>query len=222
MLFRELFGKSPIEPLQEHMQIVSQAVQLLDDLFRLKFDHDYDAHKVIAKKIMKLEHEADIKKDLIQRNLPSSYMMPMARLDVLALLKSQDRIIDIVEDLAVISSLKKDIFPECIREDFFRYLQKIFAVFDDCYKLVDNLDELMAATFTGPEARYAEAMVTEVEKLEWETDKLEFKFSQKVFEIEDIFTKGQFTLAIKIIQKLARLADCAEKAAKTIRTFLVK
>ncbi len=222
MLFRELFGKSPIKPLQKHMEMVKESIELLEDFFNAKFKNDVQKAEELSKKLFKLEHEADLLKEQIRDNLPSSFFMPINREDLLNLIKQQDNLIDLVEDLVIVNNLKEKIFPEEMKEDFFILFNKVKEVFKDCYELVNNLDELLAATFTGPEAEETKEKVLELEELEWETDKIEYKFSKKIFENEDKFTKGEFYLAIKTVLLLSEIADKSEKIAKVIRMFLVK
>lgn len=222
MLFKELFGKSPIEPLQMHMKLVREAIELLQSLFEYEFAHDQENQRNVRKKIMKLEYKADLLKETMRDGLPTSFMMPIKRNDILNLLNQQDNIIDTVEDIAIVTSLKDIELPEDMQKNFFEFLDTVNAVYEDCYKLVDNLDELLAASFAGPEAEGMKERVDELEALEWETDKRGYQFSKKVFAREDEFTKGQFYIITKTIVLLGKLADKSEKAAKTIRMFLVR
>ena len=49
-LLGNLFGRSPIGPIQEHMQVANQAAQLLPDLFRAAAAGDWNAAKASHRK----------------------------------------------------------------------------------------------------------------------------------------------------------------------------
>ena len=58
-IISKLFGKSPFEPLYQHMCKVKKCVDLIKPLMRAFFDEDFEKVTEITKKIFKAEHEAD-------------------------------------------------------------------------------------------------------------------------------------------------------------------
>ncbi len=61
----ELFGRSPVRPLQAHMEKVRACIAELPPFIEAMARDDWDTARVQQRKIVKLEHEADrLKKDL--------------------------------------------------------------------------------------------------------------------------------------------------------------
>ena len=54
-----LFGRSPIGPIQEHMQIANEAAEHLPELIQAAADEDWDRAREIHKAITSAEKEAD-------------------------------------------------------------------------------------------------------------------------------------------------------------------
>ena len=97
-----LFGRSPIGPIQEHMQIANQAVQLLPDLIRATTAGDWGAAAELHKEIERTERAADKLKRSVRRHLPKSLFLPVPRSDLLSLVSMQDSVVNTARDIAVI------------------------------------------------------------------------------------------------------------------------
>ena len=94
-----LFGRSPIGPIQEHMQIADQAAQLLPDLIRATAADDWDTAKD-AQGNRSAESAADKLKRSVRRNLPKSLFLPVPRSDLLELVSIQDQVANTAKDIA--------------------------------------------------------------------------------------------------------------------------
>ena len=71
----KLFGKSPFAPLQQHMNKVAACIAELEEAFAAFFNSEYKKMEIIAKRLSKLEHEADLTKNDIRNNLPRSVFL---------------------------------------------------------------------------------------------------------------------------------------------------
>ena len=69
--FSKLFGKSPIHPLQEHMNQVHACVGLLKPLFEAVIADDANEVVRVQEQIIQLEHDADDKKKALRHDLPT-------------------------------------------------------------------------------------------------------------------------------------------------------
>ena len=115
-IISKLFGKSPFEPLYQHMVKVKECVDLVRPLMDAVLQGEAKKIKEIAKKIFKAEHDADMVKKDIRSHLPKSIFLPVARGDLLRFLKEQDNIADSAEDLEVLLTLRKTTVPEELKE----------------------------------------------------------------------------------------------------------
>ena len=87
-----LFGRSPIRPIQEHMQVANEAAQQLPELFLAAASDDWDRADLAHKDIVAAEKEADKIKRSIRRHLPKSLFLPVPRSDLLSLVAIQDQV----------------------------------------------------------------------------------------------------------------------------------
>ena len=63
-----LFGRSPIGPIQEHMQVAFEAAEHLPELIQASSDGDWERAKQIHKAVSEAESEADKLKRNVRRH----------------------------------------------------------------------------------------------------------------------------------------------------------
>lgn len=217
-----LFGKSPFKPLQEHLEKVNECLDQIQPLFDSVYKHDAKEAKAISKKIMKLEHRADKIKDKIRDNLPSNLFLAVDRRDLLNLLSAQDSVCDAVEDLAVVLNLRKMTLPGKLKPRLDDLIRKVVKVGHMSACAILELNNLLEASFSGPEAAKVIKMIDEVSILEWEADKIQFHLAQELFKIEKELDPVSIFMWMKIFQTLSGIADASEKLTKLLRLFLSK
>lgn len=215
-----LFAKSPLGPMEEHMSKVKECVDKIPEMFEALYKGDHDRVKEIAKEIYVLEHEADIIKTEIRDNIPRNIMLPMDKKDFLNLLSTQDSIADIAEDLGYILTIRKTTVPDELRDGLEEFLGTVMKVVDLAMRIVAELGNLQASAFGGHEAKEVLKMVDDLSVAEWESDKRQYKLSQKLFELEDQESPVAIFIWTRIIITLAKIANNAEKLGKQIRGTL--
>src|SRR3990167_8316456 len=95
-----LFGPSPIKPIEQHMRKVYQCAKQLHDFFAAALAEDWEKAIKLNNKIASLEKDADIMKRELRLHLPTSLFLPVARTDLLELLNTQERIANRCQDIA--------------------------------------------------------------------------------------------------------------------------
>lgn len=110
-----LFGSSPIEPLQQHMAKVVECVNELPTLIEAACEGDLATVEVQQGRISTLENEADDLKHALRQHLPRSLFLPVDRRDLLEVLTTQDNIANCAKDIAGLVLGRKMRFPEVIR-----------------------------------------------------------------------------------------------------------
>ena len=78
-----LFGPSPIRPIEQHMRKVYQCAKQLHPFFEAVLQEDWDTASEINTKIAEYEKEADIMKRELRLHLPTSLFLPVPRTDLL-------------------------------------------------------------------------------------------------------------------------------------------
>ncbi|MCH9626764.1 MAG: hypothetical protein S4CHLAM2_03920 [Chlamydiales bacterium] len=215
-----LFGRSPFDPLQIHMEKVAACVRQMLVLFEALAKKDYALVGELAKTISKLEHEADLTKNEIRNNLPTGLFLPIARGSLLEILALQDNIADRMEDTALLLTFKDlEILP-AFEKEFHAFLAKNLETFDGVYLIIKEMGQLLESSFGGKEAEKVRAMVEQVAFLEHECDVVQRDLLKKMFQESDSMSNPTFFLWMKVIQELASLSDESEKLANRVRMIL--
>lgn len=217
-----LFTKSPFLSLQEHMTKVKECLDLVGPMFDALYNKDYDELKSLSKQIMKLEHDADEIKNRMRDGLPKSLFLPVDRTDLLKLLSAQDDICDSTEDLAALLNMRKMECPSWMEGSLREVSGLVLGVCFKSIEIVDELDELMEASFGGPESKKVLEMIEDLGTLEWKADKRQYKLAQLLFSMEKEMEPAALFMWIEIFKKMGQLSNDAEKVGKQIRMFLQK
>ncbi len=202
------------------MKTVMQCVSFVRPLFEAVRDGRYDDLADVAKKVFKMEHKADIIKDEIRQTIPKRFFLPVYRGDLLGYVKLQDDMADSVEDLAVLLTLKELHLLGPLVEPTFEYVAKVEDVCAQARGIGDYLPTLVEGDLVGKEAEHTLALIADVEKAEWEADRLQYTLSKKLFSLEDDMKPADVLLWFRIFGELGQLANFAEKTGDRLRRML--
>ncbi len=218
----ELFAKSPFGPLQDHMAKVMDCVRLIPDLFRAIEKEDQDRICEITDQVEKAEFEADEIKNQIRSDLPSTIFTPVNRTDLLDILRFQDRISDVAEDVAVLYRMKNLPFSESMREPFWTFLDQVMLTVEQYAKINGELDELVEASFGGAEAGKLIEMISVLSEMEHSADLKQQDLLQKLLTLEPELGALNIVLWMRVFQCVGDIANGAEKVGNRLRLFLSK
>ncbi len=216
-----LFGRSPFGPLQAHMNKVQECASHLRPYFEHMIAGEREAADNERKNILLLEHEADKVKNSIRDNLPRTAFLPVDRRDLLELLSIMDGIADSAEDAVIVSSLKALPCPESICTPFLEFLETVEKTVVAAGKVFESLDQLVEAAFSGPTAKRVHEAISEINRLEWESDKTQYRFGKLVLQHEDELGAVNTIMWMRLTQRVAGLANAAEKACDRLRLLLL-
>jgi uncharacterized protein len=220
--FLNMFGRSPIGPLEEHMAKVNACVKQLDPFFDAVFKQDWANVAKLQKEIAHLENEADDMKRELRLHLPKGLFMPVSRSDILELLSVQDRLANKAKDIAGIVLGRKMIFPEPIAELFLQFLQRNIDAAQQANTAIHELDELLETSFSGSEIKLVEAMIAKLAGIERDTDKQQIQLRQIIFELENELPPVNVMFIYKIIEWIGDLADRAQDIGDRLQILLAK
>jgi len=219
-IISKLFGKSPFEPLYQHMVKVKECVDLVRPLMDAVMQGETKKVKEIAKKIFKAEHYADMVKKDIRSQLPKSIFLPVARGDLLRFLKEQDHIADSAEDLAVLLTLRKTTVPEEMKEDLKNFVDKVLETYEMAMIVSSEIKLLAETSFGGAEAHKVTELIEQIKVKEWEADKAQMNTAKKLFSIEEKLDPVSVVMWMNILKELGTLANHAENAGDQMRMML--
>ena len=216
----KLFAKSPFEPLKELLAKVDLCVIEMKPMLEANFSRDSEQVKRHFRNITKAEHQADVIKNSIRDHLPQTVLLPINKWQFLEILASADDIADRVEDLAFLLTIRDTRFPEPLQPGFMELVDKSLECYYRLTTHVGQLDQLIDAGFKGQVAKTVMEGIDAVSHLEWETDKLGYKFAQDMFAMEDQISPVDLMMIIDISKTVCKFADSTEGLAKNLRRTL--
>lgn len=217
-----IFGRSPVDPMQEHMAVVYACASELVPLFNAVINEDWESVEQIQQKISRLEQEADVLKKALRLNLPKSLFMPMSRQDLLEVLLSQDKIANQAKDIAGIILGRRMALPEVIHVDYIRFAQRCVDACKQAKKAINELDELVETGFSGQEIKIVSAMITKLDEIESDTDHLQSRIRHKIFAIEKELPPVDVMFLYKIIEETGDVADYSQRVGSRLQLMLAR
>ncbi len=220
--FLGVFAKSPLKPIEEHINAVHACSELLKPFFDAVFQNDWDKAAKVQAEIGKLENHADdIKRDL-RINLPAGIFMPVARQDVLELLTQQDKIANRAKDISGRVLGRQLTIPEPMKAEFTAYLNRCLDATHQARIVINELDELLETGFRGREVRLVEDMIEKLDCIEDDTDTMQVKLRRHLQELEGALNPIDVMFLYSIIEWVGDLADHSERVGSRLELMLAK
>ncbi len=215
-----IFGASPVMPLEKHIEIAHRCAKQLRPFFAAAIGGDWDKAMEVRGRIEALEQEADDLKKEIRLNLPKSLFMPVPREDLLELLLVQDKIANRSRDVSGIVLGRRMEIPESIAEQFVDFVDRNIDATKQARKSVRELDELFTAGFRGAEVSLVEGLIEELDRIETDTDAKQAELRAALFEIEDTLKPVDAVFMYQVIELTGEIADMAERVGRRLELLL--
>ena len=219
-MLANIFGSSPVFPLEKHVDIAYRCAKELRGFFAAVVKGDWDKAAEGRANIEKYEHEADDLKKEIRLNLPKSLFMPVPRQDLLELLLVQDMIANRTKDVSGIVFGRKMQIPPEISEQFLDFVDRNIDAAKQARKSVRELDELFTVGFRGAEATLVEGMIEKLDRIETETDDMQAALRSALFEIESTLDPVNAVFMYQVIELTGEIADMAERVGRRLELLL--
>jgi uncharacterized protein len=216
----KVFGTSPVAPIQEHMEVCFKAARALVPFFEKTMEYEWGEVGKWRDRIVELEKEADELKKQIRGQLPKSMFMPVPREDLLNLLWAQDQIANTVRDISGLVFGRKMMIPEKLRGNFTEYVQRNCDAAKKARKSVRELDELYTTGFRGAEAEFVEKLVGELDQIENETDEMQARVREDLFDIEKELPPVDVIFLYQVIELVGEIGDMAERIGRRLELLL--
>lgn len=215
----KLVGRSPIGPMQEHMRAAvgcaTQVIPLIDAMAR----GDDQAISLARTEIDRLEHAADELKHEIRSHMPRRLMLAMERRDMLDILDCQDSIADTAQDIAELVDQRSMHLPPALVQPFQALTARVVAACEQGQRVIDELDELVETGFGDREVARIEYMISELGRIETETDELSDTAARTLFALESEL--GVATVYWhQLILWIGDLADYTERVGNRLRLLV--
>lgn len=214
-----LFARSPIRPMQTHMQAAAECARAIVPVLEAMANDDMDALDSGRAKIDELEHRADELKHEIRSHLPKRLLMAIERRDMLEILDYQDSIADVTQDVAEMASLRQMKTPDVLRRPLMALAEAALATCAQSESVINELDELVETGFGRHEVARVEVMIDKLNELESLADDRGEEALRVLFSIEDEIGVGAYYW-YEIIKWIGDIADYAERAGNRIRLLI--
>jgi len=218
-LMGNLFGRSPIRPMQQHMRASVACAREILPLFEAMAEGRVEDLPAIRAKIDSLEHEADRIKNEIRGHLPKRLILAIERRDMLEILDYQDSIADVAQDIAEIVEIRGMVTPDGLKEPMLALVRRVISACEAAETVIKELDELVETGFRGREAARVEGMIDDLSKIESDTDELAEKAQRELFALESELGVGT-VFWHELIKWVADLADYAERVGNRLRLLI--
>jgi predicted phosphate transport protein (TIGR00153 family) len=219
-MLANIFGTSPVRPLEKHMEIAYRCAKKLRPLFEAVVASNWDRALEVRAEIEALEHEADNVKKEIRLNMPKSLFMPVPREDLLELLLVQDKIANRTKDVSGVIIGRRMEIPEAIADKFVEFVSRNVDAAKQARKSVRELDELFTAGFRGAEVALLNDMIEKLDQIETHTDEQQAILRAALFEIEKTLDPIDAVFLYDVISLTGEVADMAERVGRRLELLL--
>lgn len=217
-----VFGRSPIRPLQAHMSKIAACTQQLIPFFQAVVNADWSKAQSQQLAIARIENEADVIKRELRVHLPNSLFLPVSRSDLLSMLTVQDKIADKARDIAGLVLGRKLQFPADISSTFITFLQRNLDAVNQAEKVVNELDELLETGFIDKEVGAVEKLIQTLDEIESDTDQMQIAVRQKIYAIENTLSPIDAIFLYKVAELTGQLADGAQHVGDNLQLLLAR
>jgi predicted phosphate transport protein (TIGR00153 family) len=221
-IISEMLGKSPVQPIQNHINVAFQCASLLPSVFEAANLNDWNKVESINENIRQLENEADELKLEIRSNLPKSLFMPVPRQDLLELVLVQDKIANITKSISGMIKQRKIQIPSTMYEEFMVFVNLCVNACKFAKKSVNELDELYETGFRGAEVRLVQELIDNLDEIETKTDLKQNDLQEELFKIEKELPPIDVMFLYKLFDKVGGIADMAERVGRRLELLLAK
>ena len=217
-----MFGPSPIRPIEQHMRKVHQCAKQLYPFFEAILIKDWKTALDFKNKITEMEKEADLIKRDLRLHLPTGLFLPVSRTDLLELLSAQDRIANRAEDIAALTMTRKMTIPEAIIPIFMPFLHRCLDASKQACKAINELDELLETGFRGSEVSVVEDMIMTLYEIEHDSDERLTEVQHGIFAVEKDLSAIDAIFLYKLVQWIDDLADNAQTVGGRLQILIAR
>lgn len=217
-----VFAKSPLKPLEEHINTVQKAVELLLPFFDAVFAEDWQEAAKVRAEISKCEKQADVLKREIRMNLPRGLFLPVERTDLLELITQQDKIANRAKDISGRFLGRELTIPKSIQEQFRAFVQRNIDASEQARLAINEFDELLETGFRGREVELVERIITELDSIEDDTDTMQINIRLAYKKLENELNPIDVMVTYRMLEWIGDLADVAERVGSRLELMLAR
>ncbi|NNM58719.1 MAG: TIGR00153 family protein [Legionellales bacterium] len=217
-----LFGRSPIKPLQQHIAKTTECVRHLMAFVSAVLNQDWQTATTCQKQVIDCEHQADALKKDIRSHLPKSLFLPVSRGDLLAILTTQDMIANKCKDIAGLIMGRHMSIPNAMAAPYIELLTSSLRVAELAHTAVGELDKLLETGFRGEEVILVEDMIDNLNQKEHENDDIQVIVRNALFAIEQQLSPIDVIFLYKMIEWTGDIANYAHRVGNLLQLLMAR
>jgi predicted phosphate transport protein (TIGR00153 family) len=148
--------------------------------------------------------------------------MPVDRRDMLSVLTMQDKVAGVARDIAGLVDGRSMQLPEEIRDGYLELLRTCIRACEQAHQAISELDELIETGFDNSERKRITSMLNDLDTLEHQTDQQASALSGVLMTLEDEIPPVRIMFLYRLIEKTARIADCAQRVGSRLQLTLAR
>ena len=220
--FSAIFGKSPVRPLQEHMEKILSCVSELTPFTKAVLAGKQEAIATHHKNIVTKENEADALKKELRLRLPSTLFMPIDRRDVLEVLTMQDMVAGSARDVAGLIVGREMKIPKSMAKTYKKLIKRCIDASKQAYVAICELDELIETGFGRVERKRVGRLLIKLDVIEQNTDDLQVQLRSELFSLESELPPVDVMFLYKVIENTGTIADRAQRVGSRLQLMLAR
>jgi len=220
--FSAIFGKSPVRPLQEHMEKILSCVSELAPFTKAVLAGKQEAIATHHRNIVTMENEADALKKELRLRLPSTLFMPIDRRDVLEVLTMQDMVAGSARDVAGLIVGREMKIPKSMAKTYKKLIKRCIDASKQAYIAISELDELIETGFGRVERKRVGRLLIKLDVIEQNTDDLQVQLRSELFNLEADLQPVDVMFLYKVIESTGTIADRAQRVGSRLQLMLAR
>ena len=217
-----VFGPSPIRPIEQHMHKAYICAKQLNVLLDAVLVQEWETAEKHHQHIIQLEKEADLLKKDLRLHLPTGLFLPVDRTDILELLRTQDRLANTAQDIAGLLLSRKMAIPTSLALPIKTCLMRCLDAAKQACKAINELDELLETGFRGNEVKIVEDMIVTLDSIEHDCDDELAKVRMELFKIEKELHPIDAMFLYQLLQWIGNLADEAQSIGGRLQILIAR
>ena len=214
--FSDLIGKSPLGPIQAHMEKSKDCAEELVTFIKAVIKDDWDKASLSREKIVILEKEADLLKAETRHLLPKGLFLSVPRGDLLDLIGLADEIPNTVKDISGLVLGRHMTIPKSICGAFEELIKEAVSIVTTTATGIDQLSEVSRLAFGSRASSKLDKIISQLDSLEANNDDVEITVRRQLFNLEKDLPPVDVMFLYDVINKLGELADRAEQVGHRI------
>ncbi len=217
-----LFGSSPIKPIQKHMAAVADAVFELDALFESAMDCDWQQAEQRHSIILGNMRRADSIVKELRMNMPKGLFMPVSRTDLLTIIDTQHHFAVIALDISSLITERQMQMPKKLHAPLRKLVRTTVQDNQNALNAINELDELLEGGFGGHVTKVLKKLIRQIDQQFIKVEKSAKKTRQQLMKLETEMSSVDVMFLYKVIKQITDIARQSRVIGNYLELLMAK